>query len=136
MGETLKRTAKILLCITILNITVFAGEMDFISDKLNSSVKIFTFPFTIIARPFVMSSGAELEMISIILEGDDTEKLVDELSINQKIKDELKAQGIKKKDKITADKTEIGIFLSVDGKVVMFLANSEEAASMFSKEKW
>ena len=48
-----------------------AAFSNIINEKLDSSQRVLTFPFVLAARPFVMSSGTEFEILASLLENED-----------------------------------------------------------------
>ena len=91
-----------------------------ISDKLESSVRIAAFPVFIMARPFVMSSGAEYDSLTSFIEDSD-------------IKSVLLEMGVKETDILDVDSTEYGIFISKNDKILFFIANEEKNLDIFGK---
>lgn len=114
---------KVILKIFIL--FIFSGTVIFsniIGEKLNSSQRLLTFPFLLIARPFVMSSGTEYEILDSLLENED-------------VKSALISQGVKENDKLVLDETEYGIFISKNEKIILFISNEEENLKIFGKTR-
>ncbi|MCP1223311.1 hypothetical protein [Sebaldella sp. S0638] len=114
------RVFKTAVLIFILSGTAVFSNI--INEKLDSSRMVLTFPFVLMARPFVMSSGTEYEILGSLLENED-------------IKSALAAQGVKETDKLTADETEYGVFISKNNKILLFVTSDEENLKIFGKMK-
>ena len=115
MKNSIFKTAVLIFILS--GVTAFSNIID---EKLDSSQRVLTFPFVLMARPFVMSSGTEYEILDSVLENED-------------VKSALAAQGVKAKDELTADETEYGIFISKNNKILLFVTSSEENLKIFGK---
>ena len=105
---------------------------DVIREKLDSSQTVITFPFFLITKLFIVSSGTEFENLGVMLKNGDLEE---ELRLNVQINEVLKKEGVKKHDKIDIDETEYGIFLSKKNKIILFIARDEKYLNIFGKGK-
>ena len=118
---------------TILFILITVSSFsNIIREKLDSSQTVVTFPFFVITKPFVLSSGTEFESLSVMLKNGDFEE---ELKLNAEINEVLKKEGVGKHDKIDIDESEYGIFLSKKNKIILFIAREEKYLNIFGKYK-
>ena len=122
---------KKLMIIFFMLITVNSFS-DVIREKLDSSQTVITFPFFLITKPFIVSSGTEFENLGVMLKNGDLEE---ELRLNVQINEVLKKEGVKKHDKIDIDETEYGIFLSKKNKIILFITRDEKYLNIFGKGK-